>query len=299
MRTSLFFDAEAVRNAIRNSPSQKVSLERLGQSPVIDNYRRLQEACVRYSLPVPGRAKKQRKNEAKPQRISKFAVESNVREAVKGVRSFNQACIRLGVAATGKNYQYLAEACIRFGIQQPPHRSNRVFVPSSVENNRPFSEIPLDEVRVAAVTARSQAGALFMLLLTPSLKNYQNLRSVCAKHGFKVPPSYAGKGYLGMPNEEFFVAGVKRNTSDMKKKIIRDNLIPHENCFGCRIPAEWNGKPLSFHLDHISGDTSDNRLSNLRFLCPNCHSQTATYCRPKSQLTRVEAEIIEGIPLTA
>lgn len=36
------------------------------------------------------------------------------------------------------------------------------------------------------------------------------------------------------------------------------------------------GKPLRFELDHINGCNSDNRLKNLRLLCPNCHSQQAT-----------------------
>ncbi|MFA9445403.1 HNH endonuclease [Egicoccus sp. AB-alg6-2] len=40
----------------------------------------------------------------------------------------------------------------------------------------------------------------------------------------------------------------------------------------------WRGRPLSLHLDHISGDPRDNRLENLRLLCPNCHAQTPTHC---------------------
>ena len=39
----------------------------------------------------------------------------------------------------------------------------------------------------------------------------------------------------------------------------------------------WLGQPLSLQLDHINGIHNDNRLENLRILCPNCHTQTETY----------------------
>ncbi len=52
------------------------------------------------------------------------------------------------------------------------------------------------------------------------------------------------------------------------------------SCAECGV-VEWRGRPLKLHLDHKNGVNTDNRLENLRLLCPNCHSQTATYCRRK------------------
>ena len=65
------------------------------------------------------------------------------------------------------------------------------------------------------------------------------------------------------------------NNTSLKKRLLKAQLIEYR-CYICGI-SEWNNQPLSLQLDHINGNNKDNRIENLRLLCPNCHSQTDTF----------------------
>jgi 5-methylcytosine-specific restriction endonuclease McrA len=70
--------------------------------------------------------------------------------------------------------------------------------------------------------------------------------------------------------------------SHLKRKLIEQKLLV-EVCAICGIQPFWNSQKLVLHLDHINGSPKDNRLENLRLICPNCHSQTETYAGKKTK----------------
>ena len=72
---------------------------------------------------------------------------------------------------------------------------------------------------------------------------------------------------------------VKYKDKSCKRDILYRLLVEEKgnNCSECGIPSIWNGKTLRLQVDHINGSPYDNTPSNLRLLCPNCHSQTETF----------------------
>lgn len=76
------------------------------------------------------------------------------------------------------------------------------------------------------------------------------------------------------------------NRVSLKKRLLKSGLLK-EKCYQCGLGDIWNNKPITLQLDHINGNNKDNRLENLRIICPNCHSQTDTFAGKKLKNNRI------------
>lgn len=87
-----------------------------------------------------------------------------------------------------------------------------------------------------------------------------------------------GKGLFRplVPLEEILVEGSEFNRTHMKHRLIKNGILKNE-CSECGLGSVWCDKPIIMVLDHINGVNDDNRLENLRMLCPNCNSQQDTF----------------------
>ena len=112
-----------------------------------------------------------------------------------------------------------------------------------------------------------------------TVKKYINLYEVDISH-FKSRSEQLKGLHIGnkIPLSEILIKNSTYSSNyNLKNRLLEENLKKNV-CELCGLNGFWNGQSLKMQLDHINGINTDNRIENLRFLCPNCHSQTETFC---------------------
>jgi len=140
-----------------------------------------------------------------------------------------------------------------------------------------INKIPIDEFKQLVKQSNSRAEILDILTLRQSSASYKILNKRIEKENLDISHFHRIiKSNRLIQNSEIFIIG-KRDLNQLpRQRILKDQLKKY-SCEICSL-TEWNGKNIVLQLDHINGHRYDNRLENLRFLCPNCHSQTETFC---------------------
>ena len=77
------------------------------------------------------------------------------------------------------------------------------------------------------------------------------------------------------PLEDYLSNKFAIQSYELKNRLFREGYF-QKQCSHCLL-SQWMNEPISLELDHIDGDHTNNTLTNLRILCPNCHALTPTY----------------------
>jgi hypothetical protein len=144
-------------------------------------------------------------------------------------------------------------------------------------------KIPKEQLQTILNNSNSYKEVLISINMNSSCGNYKTLNEAIREYNLdlsniinnrKNQPSVSRK--ISIPDEIVFVENSKYNNREMLKKRLLGLGVEYI-CVECGVSDNYNNKPISLQLDHINGINDDNRIKNLRFLCPNCHSQTDTF----------------------
>lgn len=142
----------------------------------------------------------------------------------------------------------------------------------------------IEELRNAVATSKSRRQVLFKLNLREAGGNYDQLRKYIEEHQLDTS-HFTGMAWnkgmtgIGKPQkrlEEILVKNSYFQSYKLKLRLIAENMKP-KYCEHCGWAEKTSDGYTPLELDHINGDRHDNRIENLRILCPNCHSLTPTY----------------------
>ncbi len=146
------------------------------------------------------------------------------------------------------------------------------------------------ELVAAVASSNNYCEAIRKLGLRPVGGNYKSVKKHIVRLGLDVShftkdamlmPLRDQRNKTRKPDHLLFVKGsLEVHNQKLRRRVVELAFMPYR-CSEpeCLNPGFHLGKELVLHLDHKNGDHSDCRKENLRWLCPNCHSQTPTYAR--------------------
>ncbi|MDT4921556.1 MAG: hypothetical protein QOI15_2458 [Pseudonocardiales bacterium] len=226
--------------------------------------------------------------------------EEQLRDAVESSRTLAQVCRRLGVSAGGDTYRSLRQHIQRLGIAAdhlPP------FVEGRVRGVRAWTDDDLVEA-VRCSRSFSQVQRMLGYKASGGMHRYisAHMRRLGLDSSHFTGQSWA-RGLTGVggrrarPLADILVVNSTYPSGPLRRRLIREGL--KEPCCEICGLSTWRGEPLPLALDHINGDPCDNRLENLRVLCPNCHALTDTWCgrnirAPRQKISTPKADRLVG-----
>ena len=205
---------------------------------------------------------------------SRRCTDEQLATAVARSPNMHRLLIALGLSDRGGNYETVWRQIRALGLDASHLRrlnGKRV----SIRSNQ--------EIIEAVKSSRSLAQVLASLGMRPGGHAQATLKKRIEQIGIDTSQFLGQAWRKGIrvptvppfPLDQVLVVGRFTPTNKLKARLIEAGLKEHR-CEICQ-RAQWNGGLIPLELDHVNGRREDNRLANLRLLCPNCHAQTPTY----------------------
>ncbi|ALO08685.1 HNH endonuclease domain-containing protein [Streptomyces venezuelae] len=196
---------------------------------------------------------------------------SRLESAARGARTLTEALERLGVDPRSGSRRYLLDRMRKLGVDTSHFEK---------EGTRWTRE----DLTEAVAASTNMCAVLRRLGVEVVGGQHTHISRRIKAYGIDTShfraPSRRGKPWRPRTSEALLV----EQTGPETRRIPSDRLTwamseagVRKECAMCGTGTVWRGRPLPLEVDHIDGNWRNNRIGNLRFLCPNCHSTTDNY----------------------
>ncbi|MFE3599352.1 HNH endonuclease [Streptomyces sp. NPDC059142] len=212
-------------------------------------------------------------------------------DAAARADSIRGAARLLGMSDDGRSRAALGRLFTERGVDTGHFRYARLAIPEGA-------------LREAISGASSFAETMRTLGLPVTATNHRRVRRKAAQLGLDTRHFVrrawgAGQPRARKPTAASTLVVLPENSPRTNRarlhRALQETGVPYR-CASCGNTGEWLGRPITLQIDHISGDWLDNRAENLRYLCPNCHALTDTWCRNRRKRRRPGGEVASRSP---
>ena len=132
-------------------------------------------------------------------------------------------------------------------------------------------------------SSKSYTECLYKISIQNTGSSQSVLKKYINRYDIDITHFISNNNTIKIPLKDILVKKSTYSRKNLKERLYKEGL-KERLCEKCGQGEYWNGDKMSLILDHINGVNDDNRIENLRIVCPNCNATLDTHCKGNKRI---------------